>query len=190
MARRISSGPQLRVVALLVAAHLLELVWLRGHEQLEQELAVVLVEPVGEALEPLGLAQVHLGVALRVVADEHLREVGVELLDVGAEVLAVLEVELVLAGLLDRHREQQAVLLGLLGDALRGAELLVDQAAGRVRVDALLGRLQEPLEDQMLRVGDLLGLLGRRLALDSEHLLLERAAVVEGQDVELAVVAE
>ena len=42
----------------------------------------------------------------------------------------------------------------------------------------------------MLRVGDLLGLLGGRVALDSEHLLLERAAVIEREDVELSVVAE
>ena len=119
-----------------------------------------------------------------------LREVGVELLDVGAEVLAVLEVELVLARLLDRHREQQPVLFGLLGDARRRAELLVDEAAGGVRIHALLRRLQEPFEDQALRVGDLLGLLRRRIALDSEHLLLEGPAVIERQDVELAAVAE
>src|SRR5690349_22775490 len=40
----------------------------------------------------------------------------IELLDVGAEVLAVFEVELVLARLLDRHREHEAVLAGALGD--------------------------------------------------------------------------
>ena len=150
----------------------------------------MLVEPVREPLEPLGLARVHALVAVRVVAHQHLGEVRVELLDVGAEVVAVLEVELVLARLLDRHREQQAALLRLLGHALGGAELLVDEAAGGVRVHALLGRLEEPLEDQMLRVGDLLGLLGGRVALDSEHLLLERAAVIEREDVELSVVAE
>ena len=74
------------------------------------------MEPVGEALEPLELLLVHVGVGVGVVADEHLGEVGVELLDVGGEVLAVLEVELLLAGLLDRHRELQAVLAGALGD--------------------------------------------------------------------------
>ena len=62
---------------------------------------VVLVQPVGEPLQALGLARVHVGVALGVVADQHLGEVRVELLDVGAELLAVLEVELVLAGLLN-----------------------------------------------------------------------------------------
>ena len=91
-------GAQLGVVAVGVAAHLLELRVLGRHEQLEEELAVVRVEPVGEPLQPADLALVHLGVAVGVVADEDLREVGVELLDVLAEaVLAVLEVELVLA---------------------------------------------------------------------------------------------
>ena len=47
-----------------------------------------------------------------------------------------------------------------------------------------------PLEDQPLRVGDPLGLLRGGIALDPEHLLLERPAVVEGQDVQLSVVAE
>ena len=89
----------------------------------------MLVEPVGQPLQPLGLALVHPGVAVRVVAHEHLGEVGVELLDVRAEVVAVLEVELVLARLLDRHREQEAALLRLLRDALGRAELLVDEAA-------------------------------------------------------------
>ena len=183
-------GPQLGVVAVLVPADLLELVRLGRHQQLEQELAIVLVEPVGEPLQPLGLALVHLGVALGVVAHQHLGEVRVELLDVVAELVAVLEVELVLAGLLDRHREQQAALLGLVRDALGRAELLVHEAAGGVRVHALLGRLQQPLEDQVLRVRDRVGLLGRRVALDPEHLLLERPAVVEREDVELAAVAE
>ena len=190
IAWRISSGRSSRVVALLVAADTLELIRLGWHQQLEEELAVVLVEPVGEPLQLLCLAPVHLLVALGVVAHEHLREIGVELLDVGAEVLAVLEVELVLPGLLHRHREQQPTVLGLLGNALGRAELLVHQAAGGVRVHALLGRLQQALEDEVLRVRDRVRLLGRGVALDAEHLLLEGPAVVEREDVELAVVAE
>jgi hypothetical protein len=109
---------------------------------------------------------------------------------VGAEVVAVLEVELVLARLLDRHREQQAALLGLAGDVLGRAELLVHQHAGHAGVDAGLDRPEHALEDQVLGVGDRLGLLGAGVALDAEHLLLERPPVVEREDVELAVVAE
>ena len=60
------------------------------------------------------------------------------------------------------------------------------RAESTPRCDGLL----HALEDQPLGVRDLLGLLGRRVALDAEHLLLERPAVVERQDVELAVVAE
>ena len=72
----------------------------------------MLVQPVGQALQAPELALVELGGVVGVVADEDLREVGIELLDVLAELVAVLEVELVLAGLLDRHRELQPVLLG------------------------------------------------------------------------------
>ena len=147
------------------------------------------MQPVGQLLETAELALIHLRVrVVGVVADQHLGEVGVELLDVGAEVLAVVEVELVLAGLLDRHRQLQPVLASLLGDV--GAELLIDQHAGGAGLRALLDRLQHPLEDQPLGVGDRLGLLIGRIALDPEHLLLERPTMVEGQDVQLAVISE
>jgi hypothetical protein len=90
-----------------------------------------------------------------------------------AEVVAVLEVELVLAGLLDRHREAEAMLARLLRDV--AAELLVHEDAGGRGVEAALDRLRHALEDQPLGVRDLVGLLGRRVAFDPEHLLLERA---------------
>ena len=181
---------QLRVVAVRVAADLLQLGALGRHQQLEEELPLALVEPVAEATKALALAAVHLGVPVGDVAHEDLREVGVEPLDVIAELVAVVEVELVLARLLDRHRQHEAALLGLLGDALRRAELLVDEAACAAWLGAPLGGLQHALEDQVLGVGDRLRLLWRGVALDPEHLLLERASMVEGQDVELAVVAE
>src|SRR6185437_10543079 len=81
--------------------------------------------------------------------------------DVLAEIVSILEVEHVLARTLGGHRELEALRAGFLGDA--PAELLVGEHRG------------------LLRVG---------LALDPEELLLERAAVVEGEDVELLLVAE
>jgi myo-inositol catabolism protein IolC len=73
------------------------------------------------------LLAVRSGVALGVVADEHLREVRVEALDVRGELLAVLEVEHVLSRALGGHRELQPPRIGLLGHG--GAELLVDEHA-------------------------------------------------------------
>src|SRR3954452_7609830 len=182
-------GSELSVVAVVVSAIGLELVLGPRNEELEEELAVVLVEPVRQALEPLELALVHLGVAVRVEADEHLAEVGVEGLDVRTEVVVVLEVELVLARLLGRHRGLQAVLLGLRDDL--GAELLVDEHAQRGGIRAAaLDRLDHALVDEVLGVGDRLRLLLVGVALDPEHLLLEGPAMVEGEDVELAVVSE
>src|SRR5207244_1855239 len=113
---------------------------------------------------------------------------GVELLDVGAEVVAVLEVELVLTGLLDRHRQLEAPLLGLDRDV--AAELLVHEHPAGLLVEALLGGREHALEDQVLGVADGLSLLLGGVPLDPEHLLLERAAMVEREDEELAVVAE
>jgi hypothetical protein len=62
------------------------------------------------------------------------------------------------------------------------AELLVDERPGRGRVRPPRDRLLESLEDQLLGVGDPVGLFGGGLGLDAEPLLLERAAVVEGED--------
>ena len=104
------------------------------------------------------------------------------------EVGAVLEVELVLTGLLDRHRQLQPVLTSLLRNI--GAELLIDQDARRGRLGPARDRLEHPLEDQSLGVGDRCGLLGGGITLDPEHLLLERSAVVEREDVQLPVVAK
>ncbi len=179
---------QLGVVAVGVAVDRLQLRVLGRHEQLEEELAIVLLEPVAEPLQLLQLHRVFAGVALGVVADEHLREVRVELQDVLAEVLAVLEVEHVLARALSRHRELQALLVRLLGHGR--AELLVDEHARHGGLGARADRLEHALEDQVLGVGDDRRLLGVGLSLDAEELLLEGAAVVEGEYVELLVVSE
>ncbi len=181
-------GAKLRVIALRVSADGLQLGVLGGHEQLEQEPAVVLLEPVAEALQLGQLLAVRLGVAVGVVAHEHLREVGVEALDVRPEVIAVLEIEHLLTGALGGHRELQSPLARL---ARHGrAELLIHQHAGHRRVGPCADGLQQALEDEVLGVGDDRRLLGIWLALDAEELLLKRAAVVEGENVELVVVAE
>ena len=145
-----------------------------------------------EALQPLGLARVHLRVAVGVVAHEHLREVGVELLDVrrrsrrrtGSRTRS---------GRTSRPASRAAARAPWPASGCRSGapNCSSTRHAGCVPgSSALLGRLEHALEDQVLRVGDRLGLLGRRVALDPEHLLLERPAVVEREDVELAVVAE
>ncbi len=159
-----------------------------GHEQLEQELTLALVQPVGELLELGALLAVALGVAVGVVAHQHLREVRVEALDVLAELLPILEVEQLLARALGGHRQPQALRAGLLGNGR--AELLVHQHPRHRRVGARGHRLLHALEDEVLGVGDHRRLLGIGFALDAEELLLEGAAVVEREDVELLVVAE
>jgi hypothetical protein len=146
------------------------------------------MQPVRKALQPLQLPLIQPRIVLGVVTDEHLREVRVELQDVLGEVVAVLEVELVLPRFLDRHRQDQAVLLGLGRD--RRAELLIDENAGCARLRAALDGRHHPLEDQPLGVGDGLGLLRGRIACDPEHLLLKRPSVIEREDVQPAVVSK
>ena len=174
-------GAELLVVAVLIPTDRFELRVLGRHQQLKEVLAVVVVEPVPKPLETLGLPLVHLLVAVWVVANENLAEGRVEVLDVLAEVVAVLEVELVLAGLLDRHGEQQALRFRLPNHI--GAELFVDQDPCSILRGALVERLEEPLEDQTLGIDDRVGLLRARVPLDAEHLLLERASMVEREDV-------
>ncbi len=107
--------------------------------------------------------------------------------DVLTEVIAVLEVEHVLARALGRHGQLQALLARLGGDGR--AELLVDEDARDGRVGAGADGLQEALEDQVLGVGDDRRLLRVGLPLDAEELLLEGAAMVKGEYVELLVVS-
>ena len=125
---------------------------LRRDEELEEEAEAACVEPVAEPSQPLGLSPVQLGVAARVVADEHLRVGRVEGGDVLAEVVAVLEVELVLAALLDGHRELSA-------ERGRGPrdvrpELLVDEDPGAGERQPVGERLPEAVEDDALGLRD------------------------------------
>src|ERR687894_1890097 len=117
--------PQLTVVAIRVTSHGIELPGLRRHQQLEEILASALVQPLAQGAESFTLPFVHPLIPLGVPAHEHLGERGVEGLDVGAEVVPVLEVELVLSALLDRHGQDETV--ALCSSRRLGAELLVDQ---------------------------------------------------------------
>src|SRR5262249_4004910 len=105
--------------------------------------------------------------------------------DVLSEVVAVLEVELLLAALLDRHREDHSKVVCGVGNS--GAELLVDENP-RALARHLLGiaRGAEPLEDQRLRILDTSDVLGCRRACDSQQVLLEGPTVIEGEEVDHA----
>ena len=76
-----------------------------------------------------------------------LAKVGSNSLDVVAELLAVLEVELVLTTLLDRHREGTPKLVGSTGDV--GAELLVGEHAEPVAVAGGLVGVEESGPDDL-----------------------------------------
>ena len=139
-------------------------------------------------LESRRLAFVHAGVAVRVVAHQHLEEGRIEFLDVLPEVVSILEVELVLTALLGGHGEDQLLFLRLAEDV--APELLVDEDPGCVAGGTGVQSRAEALVDQSLRVRDRLGLLRGGISGYAEHLLLERAAVVERQDVQLACVSK
>ena len=160
-----------------------------GHEQLEEELAVVLVQPVGELLEPLGLALVHLLVAVRVVTDEHLGGEQVVLGDVVAELVAVLELELVLTpdfstGIVS-DRPCSAASSGMSEPNCSSTSTPADVASTPRSTAFSMPSKISFLASEIVSVSSSVG-----IALDPEHLLLERPSVVEGQDVQLAVVAE
>ena len=71
-----------------------------------------------------------------------------------------------------------------------GAELLVNEHAGRTWFGAAANGLEHAFEDHVLGVGDRGCLLQSRVAVDPEHLLLEGTAMVEREDVQLSVVAK
>ncbi len=148
----LQAGADLAVVPPLVSAGPAELAGRRRDQQLEEEVPVPPVQPRAETGEPLGLPAVQLPVTLGVVADEHLGERRAELVDMAAELVAVLEVELGLARLLDRHRQHVTGAAGLARHAR--PVLLVHQDACRVTRHPAPGCLDKPLVDHFLGVGD------------------------------------
>jgi len=166
-----------------------ELGLFRGHEQLEHEPAPgLLVQVVGESFELLRLSPVQRRIALRVVAHEHLAKRGLKGLDVPTEVLAVLEVELVLTALLGGAGEHVALGRRIAEDGC--AEPLIHEDGSLVRGDAGGEGSLEAVVDHLLGGGDLRGLLGGQRTLPAEHLRLEGGAMVEGQDVQRLVEAQ
>src|SRR5207244_12119503 len=109
-------------------------------------------------------------------------------LDVARVVVAVLEVELVLAALLRRGGGEKGTRPRVAED--RGAELFVDEETGvRFRHAAGDGG-EEALGDGCLRRRDSLRLLGGERALPAEEARLEGPAVVERENVERSVEPE
>ncbi len=128
-----------------------ELIQLGGgsrHQELEQELAIPVTQPLAQPRQPPRLSLVQLGVALGVVPHQDLGERRVERLDVRPEVVAVLELKLLLAGPFDWHRERYALGLRRTGDV--GPELLVHQHAARARRCPGCPRLTVSVEDDLL----------------------------------------
>src|SRR5206468_11638749 len=70
-----------------------------------------------------------------------------------------------------------------------GAELLIDQDAGGLARHAALQRRPQPVIDDPLAGGDRRGLFRSQGRGEAEQPLLERSAMIEGQDVERPVIS-
>src|SRR6266446_2442490 len=181
-------GTEFYVVGLRVPTDPVELQPFRGHQQLEHEPASALVVQVlGESLQARRLSPVQRWIALRVIAHQDLAKRRLKGLDMLSEVLAVLEVELVLPALLGGTRERIALGRRIAEDG--STELLVHEDARPVLGDAGGDGGPEAVVDHLLGDGDLRRLLWAQRALPAEHLCLERPAVVEGEDIERPVEA-
>src|SRR5262249_1190931 len=166
----------------LVALDPLQLRLLRRHQQLEHVQPLAAVQVVRQPLQPRRLPLVQGLLPLGVVTHQHLAEGRVHRLDVFGEVLAVLEIELVLAALLGRAGRDVAAAVGVAEDG--GAELLIDQDARLLlRHPGSDGHL-EALVDDLLGGGDLRRLRRRQRVLVAEQLRLERTAAIERQHVQ------
>src|SRR5207244_8579787 len=124
----------------------------------------------------------------RVVANQDFGEGGIKGLYVASEVLAELEIELVLAALLYRHGEGETLFLGRPGDI--GSELLVDEQPGPLPGSAFLDSPAEALEDDLFGLPDPGCLFWGRCALDAEEALLKGRPMIDGQHVQVPVVAK
>src|SRR6185369_6015016 len=110
----------------------------------------------------------------------------VEGLDMAREILAILEVELLLSALLRRAGGDDALGSGIAEDG--GAELLVHQDAGLLLGRASGERRQQAVVDDLLGARDLGSLRIAQRRLPAEQPGLEGAAVIEGQNIERVVV--
>mgnify|MGYP003694178497 CR=1 FL=1 len=104
------------------------------------------------------------------------------------EVVAVLEIELRLPALLGGTRGHVPFGRGIAQDG--GAELLVDEDAGPLLPNTGRDGAREAVIDHALGGRDLRRLVGGQRPFPAEHLGLERLAMVEGKDVEVAIVSE
>ena len=102
------------------------------------------------------IRSVQRGVALGVVAHEHLGKGGIESCDVPGEVGTVFKLELVRAALFDGQSRDAATWARVTQDGR--AELLVHQDACGIERHTLGQRLPEAFVDQLLAVDDLLAL--------------------------------
>src|SRR5262252_2570244 len=171
------SKPQ--VVLFLIPLDPIELRLLRRNQQLEHESAATLGAQVfGQTFQAGSLPTVQSPIALGVMADQHLAESGIEGLDVFGEVIAVFELEFLLPALLDRGRERVTARGRVAKDG--GPELLVHQDACLLLWRAGFDSGLEAVVNDLLGAGDLRRLLRGQILPPSEHLQLERGAMIKG----------
>ena len=143
------------------------------------------MQVMGQPLEPVCLSPVESSVALGVVSHQHFAECRLEGFDMAGEVFTVLEIELILSALLDRTSDGKTVRLSI---AQYGCpELLVHQNGCLLLRHAGGDGQLETVVDDLFCLGDLRRLFGGQCALPTEHARLERAAVVERQDIQWPV---
>ena len=109
-------------------------------------------------------------------------------LNMYCEVVAVLEVELVLAALFRWAGGHITLRLRITQD--RDAELLVDKNSGSLFGNASGDRGKEAVVDDAFRCGDLGRLFGSQSAGPAEHLGFKRPAMVERQNIQGSVEAK
>src|SRR5579864_584194 len=176
-------GANFQVISLFVALDLFQLRLLCRNQQLKHEKTSTLaMQVIGQALEAVRLPPVEGLVALRVVSHEHFAECRLKGLDVGGKVFAVLEIELILSALLDRTSDSKPVRLGVVQYGC--PELLVHQDSCTLFRHPGGNRRLETVVDHAFCLSDLRRLFRGKRALPTEHARLERAAMVERQDVQ------
>jgi hypothetical protein len=122
---------------------------------------------IGELSEPRRLATIGRGIALRVIAHQHVSEGGTEGLDVFGEPRAVLEVELVGSAFLRRQCGHVSSLDRVAENAR--TQFFVDENPGTRGRHPLVDRLSEAVIDHPLAFGDDVVFISRERRGELEH---------------------
>ena len=179
----------MEIVGFFVPAQTLKLFGFRWHEEFKHQATLaVLAEIVGEFLQTGSLALIQMGIALGIIAHQHLTEGGANRLNMSRKVGPILEIKLLLATFFRRTSGDITAVAGVGEDGV--TELFIDKHARLFDGDTSGDGGFKSVVNHQLSGGDFRSLRGGKITVPAEHLRLKRASMVEGENIKRLVVAD